>query len=118
MAYGSITLWQVEGEKLETVTYFIFLDSKITANGDCSHEIKGYLVLGRKAITNLVSVLKSRGNTMPTKIHMVKALVFPVFMYGCERWMLKKAECRRIELWCWRRHLRVPWAAGRSNIQV
>ena len=117
MASGSITLWQVEGEKLETVTYFIFLGSKITADGDCSHEIKGYLVLGRKAITSLVSVLKSRDNTMPTKIHMVKAMVFPVFMYGCERW-IKKAECRRIELWCWRRHLKVPWAAGRSNIRV
>ena len=103
------------------VTDFIFLDSKITADGDCSHEIKSLLLLGRKAMTNLDIILKSRDNTLPTKVCLVKAMVFPVVMYGCESWTIKKAECRRIdvfELWCWRRLLRVPWTARRSSKSI
>ena len=118
MAFGSITSWQIDGETVETVRDFIFLGSKITADGDCSHEIKRCLVFERKAITNLDSVLKSRDITLPTKVHLVKAMIFPEVMYGCESWTIKKAECRRIdafELWCWRRLLRVPWTARRSN---
>ena len=118
MASGPITSWQIDGETMETVTDYIFLGSKITADGDCSHEIKGHLLLGRKAMTNLDSILKSRDITLSTKVHLVKAMVFPVVMYGCESWTIKKAECRRIdafELWCWRRLLRVPWTARRSN---
>ena len=110
MASGPITSWQIDGETMETVTNFIFLGSKITADGDCSHEIKGHLLLGRKAMTNLDSILKSRDITLPTKVCLVKALVFPVVIYGCESWTIKKAECQRIdgfELWCWRRLLRV-----------
>ena len=118
MAYGSITSWQIDGETMETVTDFIFLCSKITADGDCSHDIKRRLLLGRKVMTNLDSTLKSRDITLPTKGHLVKAMVFPVVMYGCESWTVKKAEHRRLgafELWCWRRLLRVPWTARRSN---
>ena len=106
---------------METVTDFIFLDSKITADSDCNHEIKGCLILGRKAMTNLDSVLKNRDITLPTKVHLVKAMIFPVVMYGCESWTIKKAERQRIdafELWCWRRLLRVPWAARRSNQSI
>ena len=106
---------------METVTDFIFLGSKITADGDYSHEIKRHLLLGRKAMTNLDSILKSRDITFPTKVHLVKAMVFPVVMYGCESWIIKKAECRRtdaFELWCWRRLLRVPWTARRSNQSI
>ena len=106
---------------METVADFIFLGSKITADGDCSHEIKRRLLLGRKAMTNLDSILKSRDITLPTKVHLVKAMVFLVVMYGCESWTLKKAECQRtdaFELWCWRRLLRVPWAARRSNQSI
>ena len=115
MASGPITSWQIDGE---TVADFIFLGSKIIADGDCSHEIKRHLLLGRKVMTNLDSVLKTRDITLPTKVHLVKAMVFPVVMYGCESWTVKKAECRRIDafqLWCWRRLLRVPWTARRSN---
>ena len=111
MASGPITSWQIDGEILETVTYFIFLGSKITADGDCSHEIKRHLLLGRKAMTNLDSILKSRDITLPTKIHIDKAMVFPLVMYGCESWTIKKAERQKsdaFELWCWRRLLRVP----------
>ena len=118
MAPGPITSRQIDGERLETVADFIFLGSKITADGDCSHEIKRHLFLGRKVMTNLHSVLKSRDITLSTKVHLVKAMVFPVVMYGCESWTLKKAEHRRIdafELWCWIRLLRVPWTARRSN---
>ena len=118
MASGPTTSWQVGGETLETVTDFIFLGSKITVDGDCSHEIKRHLPLGRKVMTNLNSKLKSRDITLPTKVHLVKTTVFPVVMYGCERWTIKKAEHWRIdafELWCWRRLLRVPWTARRSN---
>ena len=118
LASGPITSLQIDGEILETVTDFIFLGSKITANGDCSHEIKRCLLLGRKAMTNLDSILKSRDITLPTKVHLVKAMVFPVVMYGCESWTIKKAGSWRIdafELWCWRRLLRVPWTARRSN---
>ena len=121
MASGPITSWQINGETMETVTDFIFLGSKITADGDCSHEIKRHLLLGRKAMTNLDSILKSRDITLPTKVHLVKAMVFPVVMYGCESWTVKKAERRRIdafELWCWRRLLRVPWTARRSNQSI
>ena len=106
MASGPITSWQIHGEKVETVTYFIFLGSKITVNGDCSHEIKRHLLLGRKAMTNLDSILKSRDITLPAKVHIVKAIVFPVVMYECESWTIKRAEHRRIdifELWCWRK---------------
>ena len=121
MASGPITSWQINGETMETVTDFIFLGSKITANGDCSHEIKRRLLLGRKVMTNLDSILKSRDNTLSTMVHLVKAMVFPVLMYGCESWTIKKAERRRIdafELWCWRRLLRVPWTARRSNQSI
>ena len=106
---------------METVADFIFLDSKITADGDCSHEIKRCLLLGRKAMTNLDTILKSTGSTLPTKVRLVKAMVFPLVMYGCESWTRKKAECQRIdafELWCWRRLLRVPWTARRSNQSI
>ena len=117
MASGPITSWQIEGKAMETVTDFIFLGPKITADGDCSHEIKRHLLLGRKAMTNLDSILKSKDITLPTKAHLVKAMVFPVVMYGCESCTIKKAEGRRtdaVQLWCWRRLLRVPWTA-RSN---
>ena len=121
MASGPITSWQIDGETMETVRDFIFLDSKITADGDCSHEIKRCLFLGRKAMTNLDSILKSRDITLPTKVHIVKAMVFPVVMYGCENWTIKKAECRRIdafELWCRRRLLSVLWTARNSNQSI
>ena len=121
MASGPITSWQIEGEKFRRVTDFLFLGSKITVDGDCSHEIGRRLLLGRKAMTNLDSVLKSRDITLPAKVCIVKAMVFPVVIYGCEIWTVKKAECQRIdafELWCWRRHLKVPWTAGRSNQSV
>jgi len=121
MASGPITSWQVDGETVETVSDFIFLGSKITADGDCSHEIKRCLLLGRKVMTNLDSMLKSRDITLSAKVHLVKAIVFPVVMYGCESWTVKKAESRRIdtfELWCWRRLLRVPWTARRSNQSI
>ena len=121
MASGPITTWQIDGETMETVTYFIFLVSKITADGDCSHEIKRCLLLGRKTMTNLDSILKSRDITLPTKVHLVKAMVFPVVMYGCESWIIKKVEHQRIdalELWCWGRLLRVPWTARRSNQSI
>ena len=111
MASSPIISWQIDGETMETVTDFLFLGSKITADGDCSHEIKRHLLLGRKVMTNLDSILKSRDITWTTKVHLVKAMVFPVVMYGCESWTIKKAEHRRIdafELWCWRRLLRVP----------
>ena len=117
MASSPITSWQIDGEAMETVTDFLFLGSKITADDDYSHEIKRHFLLGRKAMTNLDSVLKSRDITLPTKVHLVKAMVFPVVMYQRESWNIKKAECRRIdafELWCWKRLLRVPWTA-RSN---
>ena len=118
MASGPISLWQIDGETVETVADFTFLDSKIIADGDCSHEIKRRLLLGRKVMTNLDSTLKSRDITLSTKVHLVKAMVFPVVMYGCESWTIKKAEHRRIDafdLWCWWRFLRVPWTARRSN---
>ena len=118
MASGPITSWQIDGE---TVADFIFLGSKITADGDRSHEIKRRLLLGRKVMTNLDSILKSRDVTLPTKVHLVKAMVFPVVMYGCESWTMKKAECQKIdafELCCWRRLLRVPWTARRSNQSI
>ena len=114
MASGPITSWEIDGETVETVSDFIFGGSKITADGDCSHEIKRHMLLGRKAMTNLDSILKSRDITLPTKVHLVKATVFPVVMYGCETLTIKKAERQRIdafELWCWRRLLRVPWTA-------
>ena len=120
MASGSITSWQIDGEKVETVADFIFLGSKITADGDCSHEIKRHLLLRRKTMTNLDSISKSRDITLPTKVHLVKAMVFLVVMYGCESWTIRKAECRRtdaFELCCWRRLLRVPWTA-RSNQSI
>ena len=121
MASGPIPSWQINGEIVETVTDFIFLGSKITADGDCPHEIKRHLLLGRKVMTNLDSVLKSRDITLPTNVCLVKAMVFPVVMYGCESWTIKKAECGRIdtfELWCWRRVLRVPWTSRRSNQSI
>ena len=121
MASGPITSWQIDGEAVETVADFIFLGSKITADGDCSHEIKRRFLLGRKVMTNLDSILKSRDITLPTKVHLVKAMVFLVVMYGCESWTIKKAEHQRIaafELWCWRRLLRVPWTARRSNQSI
>ena len=121
MASGPITSWQIDGETVETVADFILLGSKITADGDWSHEIKRCLLLGRKVMTNLDSILKSRDITLSTKVSLVKAMVFPVFMYGCERWTIKKAERRRIdafELWCWRRLSRVPWTARRSNQSI
>ena len=118
MASSPITSWQTDGETVEIVADFIFLGSKITADGDCSHEIKRHLLLGRKVMTNLDSILKSRDIPLPTKVHLVKAMVFPVVMYGFESWNIKKAELQGIdafELWCWRRLLRVPWTARRSN---
>ena len=130
MASGPITLWEIDGETVETVSDgetvetvadFIFLGSKITAHGDCSHEIKRCLLLGRKVITNLDSIFKSRNITLPTKVHLVKAVVFPVIMCGCQSWTVKKAEHQKIdafELWCWRRLLRVPWTARRSNQSI
>ena len=121
MASGSITSRQIDGETMETVREFIYMGSKITANGDCSHEIQRYLLLGRKAMTNPDSILKSRDIILPTKVHLVKAMVFPVVMNGCESWTIKKAEHWRIdvfELWCWRRLLRVPWTARRSNQSI
>ena len=116
-----ITSWQIDGKTVQTVTDFIFLGSKITADGDCSHKIKRRLLPGRKAMTNLDSILKSRDIILPTKVCIVKAMVFPVVMYGCESWTIKKSECRRsdaIELWCWRRLLRVPWTARRSSQSI
>ena len=121
MASSPITAWQIDGETMETVTDFIFLGSKITADGDCSHEIKRCLLLGRKVMTTLDSILKSRDITSSTKVHLVKAMVFPVVMYGCESWTVKKAEHQRVyafELGCWRRLLRVPWTARRSNQSI
>ena len=118
MASCPITSWKIDGDTVETVTDFIFLGSKITAIGDCSHEIKRHILLGRKVIINLYSILKSRNITLSTKVRLVKAMVFPVVMYGCDSWTIKKAEHRRMdafELWCWRRLLRVPWTARRSN---
>ena len=121
MASGPITSWQTDGETVETVTDFIFLGSKITADGDCSHKIRRRLLLGRKVMTNLDSILKSSDITLTTKVRVVKAMVFPVFMYGCESWTVKKAEHRRIdafELWCWRRLLSIPWTARRFNQSI
>ena len=121
MASGPITSWQIDGETMETVRDFIFLGSKITVDGDCSHEIKKRLLLGRKAMTNLDSILKSRDITLPTKVCLVKAMVFPVVMYGCESWTIRKAELRSIgvsELWFWKRLLRVPWTSRRSNQSI
>ena len=121
MASGPITSWEIDGETVEAVADFIFGGSKITADGDCSHEIKRHLLRGRKVMTNLDSLLKSRDITLPTKVRLVKAMVFPVVMYGCESWTVKKAERQRFdafELWCWRRVLRVPWTARRSNQSI
>ena len=121
MESGPITSWETDGETVETVSDFIFGGSKITADGDCSHEIKRRLLLGRKVMTTLDSIFKSRDITLPTKVCLVKATVFPVVMYGCESWTVKKAECRRIDafaLWCWRRLLRVPWTSKRSNQSI
>ena len=121
MASGPITSWEIDGETVETVSDFISGGSKISADGDCSHEIKRHLLLGRKAMTTLDSILKSRDITLPTKVRIVKAIVFPVVMYGCESWTIKKAEHRRIdgfELWCWRRLLKVPWTSRRSNQSI
>ena len=121
VAFGPITSWEINGERVETVADFIFWGSKITADGDCSHEIKRRLLLGRKVITNLGSILKSTDITLPTRVHLVKAMVFPVVIYGCESWTVKKAERRRtdaFELWCRRRLLRVPWTANRSNLSI
>ena len=121
MASGPIISWQVDEETMATVTDLIFLGSQITADGDCSHEIKGCLLPGRKAMTNKDNILKSRGITLLTKVCLVKAMVFSVVMYGCESWTIKKTECQRIdafELWCWRRLLRVPWTARRSNQSI
>ena len=121
MAYGSITSWQIDGETVETGSDFTFWGCKITADGDCSHEIKRRLLLGRKVMTNLDSILKSRDITLSTKVRLVNAMVFPVVMYGCESWTVKKTEHQRIdafELWCWRRLLRVPWTARRSNQSI
>ena len=121
MASGPITSWEIDGETVETVADFIFLGSKITADGDCSHEIIRHLLFGRKVMTNLDSILKSRDITLPTKVRLVKAMVFPAVMYGCESWTVKKAEHRRIdafELWCWRRLLRVPWTARKSSQSI
>ena len=121
MASVPITSWQIDGETMETVTEFIFLGSKITADSDCGHEIERHLLLGRKAMTNLDSILKSRDMALLPKVHTVKAMVFPAIMYGCESWAIKKAEHQRtdaFELWCWRRLLRVPWTARRSNTSI
>ena len=121
MASGPISSWQIDGETMETVMEFVFWGSKVTADGDCSHEIKRCLLLGRKVMTNLDSILKSKDITLPTEVHLVKAMVFPVVMYGCEIWTLKKAECWIIlafELCCWKRFLRVPWTARKSNQSI
>ena len=121
MASGPITSWEIDGETVETVSDFIWGGSKITADGDFSHEIKRHLLLGRKVMTNLDSIFKSRDITLPTKVCLIKAMVFPVVVYGCESWTVKKAECQRIdafELWCWRRLLRVPWTTRRSNQSI
>ena len=121
VASGPISSWQIDGETVETVADFILGGSKITADGDCSHEIKRHLLLGRKVMSNLDSILKSRDITLSAKVHLVKTMVFPVVTYGCESWTIKKAECRRIdafELWCWRRLLRVPWTARRFNQSI
>ena len=121
MTSGPITSWQIDGETVETVTDLIFFGSQITADGDCSHEIKRRLLLGIKTMTNLDSMLKSRDVTLPTMVHLVKAMVFPVVMYGCKSWTIKKAEHQRIDafvLWCWKRLLRVPWTARRSNQSI
>ena len=121
MASGPITSWQIDGETVDTVADSVLGGFKIIADGDCSHEIKRHLLLGRKAMTNLDNILKSRDITLPTKVHLIKAVVFPVVMYGCESWTVKKAECRIVdafELWCWRRLLRVPWTARRSNQSI
>ena len=121
MTSSPITSWQIDGETMKTVTDFIFLGSKITSDGDCSHEIKRCLLPGRKVVNNLDSILKSRDITLPTKVHLVKAMVFPVVVYGCESWTIKKAEHQKIdafELWCWRRLLRVPWTAKRSSQSI
>ena len=121
MASGPITSWEIDGETVKTMSDFIFGGSKITVDSDCSHEIKRRFLLGRKVMTNLDSIFKSRDITLPTKVHLVKAMVFPVVMYGCESWTVKKAEHRRndaFELWCWRRLLRVPWTARRSNQSI
>ena len=121
MASSPITSWQLDGQTMETLKHFILGDSKITADGDCSHKIKRCLLLGRKAMTNLDSILNSRESSLPTELCLVKAMVFPVVMYGCESWIIKKTECQRIdafEVWCWRRLLRVPWTARRSNQSI
>ena len=121
MASSPITSWQIDGETVESVADFIFWGSKITVDGDCSHEVKRRLLLGRKIMTNLDSIFKSRDITLPTEVHLVKAMVFPVVMYGCESWTVKKAERQRMdafELWCWRRLLRVPWTSRRSNQSI
>ena len=121
MGSGPITSWEIDGKTMETVSDFIFLGSKITADGDCSHEIKRRLLLERKVMTNVDSIFKTRDITLPTKVHLVKAMVFPVVMYGCESWTVKKAECRRtdaFELWCGPRLLRVAWTARRSNQSI
>ena len=121
MEFGTITSWQIDEETMETVTDIIFLGSKITVDGDCSHDIKRRLLFGRKAVKTLDSILKSRDITLPTKVCLVKTMAFPVVMYGCESWTIKKAECCRIhgfEIWCWRRLLRVPWTARRSNQSI
>ena len=121
MASGPITSWQINGETMETVRDFIFLSSKTTADGDCSHEIKRHLLLGRKVMTSLVSIFKSRNITLSTNVRLVKAMVFPAVIYGCESWTIKKAEHQRIdafELWCWIRLLRIPWTARRSNQSI
>ena len=121
MTSGPITSWEIDGETVETWSCFIFLGSKVTADGDCSHAIKRPLLLGSKVMTNLDSILKSRDITLPTKVYLLKAMIFPVVMYGCESWTVKKAERQRIaafELWCWRRLLRVPWTARRSNQSI
>ena len=121
MASGPITSWQIDGETMETVRNFTFLGSKITADGDCSHEIKRHLLLGRKAMTSLDSILKSRDINLPTRVRLVKAMVFPVVTYGCQSWTIKKAKCRRtyaFELWCWRRLSSVPWTTRRSSQSI
>ena len=121
MASGPITSWEIDGETVETVSDFNFMGSKIIVDGDCSHEIKRCLLLGRKVMTNLDSILKSRAIALPTKVYLVKAMIFPVVIYGCESWTVMKAECQRIdtiELWCWQRFLRVPWTARRSNQSI
>ena len=121
MASGPLTSWEIDGETVETVSDFIFWGSEITADGNCSHEIKRHLLLGRKVMTNLDSILKTKDITLPTKVHLAKAMVFPVVIYGCESWTVKKAKHQRIdafELWCWRRLLGVPWTARRSNQSI